>query len=66
VSDPNGGVLGRQAYQAYGQVTGGQSWEGKPLLDWGELPEHIQDAWSAAAVAAAVRALDLPAPPATL
>ena len=41
--------LARVAYQAYGQVTDFKNFRGDPMPDWDDLPEHIQQAWIAAA-----------------
>lgn len=44
--------LAEAAYRAYGEVTGFKNYQGRPMPGFGELPETIQQAWEAAAVAA--------------
>lgn len=46
--------LAQTAYEAYAKSTGGKTFDGDNMLYWSDLPEPIQDAWKAAAVAAAV------------
>lgn len=41
--------LARQAYRAYGQVTGFKNYQGNPMPDFNDLGETIQRAWRAAA-----------------
>ncbi|MFF2522422.1 hypothetical protein [Streptomyces liangshanensis] len=48
--------LGRAAYDAYGQATGGRTYDDQPLPTWEQLSDRTRAAWAAAAVAAAVRA----------
>lgn len=45
--------LARAAYAAYGQATGGLNYQGLPMPKWEGLGETIQQAWRAAAEAAA-------------
>jgi hypothetical protein len=41
--------LARQAYRAYGQVTGFKNYQGHSMPDFDGLGETIQSAWRAAA-----------------
>ncbi|WP_329492461.1 hypothetical protein OG618_37440 (plasmid) [Kitasatospora sp. NBC_01246] len=43
----------RTAYTAYGATTGNLNHLGKPMPAWDDLPPTIQQAWTAAAAAAA-------------
>lgn len=45
--------LAKLAYEAYGNVTGRQNFQGDPMPAWEDLPPRIQLAWDAAAVTAA-------------
>lgn len=39
-------------YEAYGQSTGGKTWDGKPMPTWEEICErtpHVKAAWETAA-----------------
>lgn len=38
-------------YEAYGESTGNKNYQGLQMPAWKDLPEKIQAAWSAAAVA---------------
>lgn len=42
---------GQIAFDAYGNSTGGLTWDKKPIPEWIELPEHVRKAWIAAAQA---------------
>jgi hypothetical protein len=44
------------AYEGYAASTGGLTFDGRPMPTWAELPERIQNAWTAA-VRAAVNAV---------
>lgn len=44
--------LARRAYIAYGDSVGWRNHQGNPMPAWLDLPEHIRDAWTAAAAAA--------------
>lgn len=46
-------VAARRAYAAYGASTGGLTHDGRPMPAWEDLGEAIQQAWLAAANAAA-------------
>lgn len=41
--------LARLAYEAYGESTGGKTFDGRQMPDWDDLGEKIQTAWVAAA-----------------
>lgn len=41
--------LGQIAFEAYGKSTGGLTWDKKPIPAWDELPDHVRQAWMAAA-----------------
>lgn len=41
-------LMGKVAYQAYGESTGGKKHDGTPLMTWEELRPDIQKAWIAA------------------
>lgn len=41
--------LAKVGYEAYGNFTGRQTWNGLPMPDWFDLGERIQKAWVAAA-----------------
>ena len=45
--------LAKIAYQAYGKTTDFKNYQGLPMPEWESLPEKIQQAWIAAAVAVA-------------
>lgn len=49
--------LAQVAYAAYGESTGGKTFDGRPMPEWDDLGEGIQRAWreAAAAVAAELR-----------
>jgi hypothetical protein len=54
-------VLGEVGYKAYGDSVGWKNYLGRPMPEWGELPEAIRGAWIAAAgaiVSAATRFYD--------
>ena len=40
---------GQVAYEAYKLATGGKTFDDKPMLEWYEVPEHINNAWETAA-----------------
>ena len=40
--------LARAAYQAYGQVTNFQDFQGNPMPEWDALPRTIREGWVAA------------------
>jgi hypothetical protein len=42
--------LARNAYLAYGAVTGNRNYRGEPMPAWDELGETIQAAWRGAVV----------------
>ncbi len=42
------GQLAQEAYEAYGQTTGGKDYQGLPMPEWADLGEQIQNAWRAA------------------
>lgn len=43
--------LGEKAYRAYGESTGGKTFDGRDMPSWDDLGERIQAAWCAAAQA---------------
>jgi hypothetical protein len=45
------GALGRVAFDAYGETTGGLTHDGRPIPQWEDLGEAVQQAWIAAATA---------------
>jgi hypothetical protein len=45
-------LLGKVAFEAYSDHTGGKAYSGGDLPDWEGLPVPVQLAWCAAAVAA--------------
>jgi hypothetical protein len=44
-------VLAQTGYDAYGKFREWKTYDGKPMLQWDELPLEIKMAWIAAAVA---------------
>lgn len=44
-------LLARDAYEAYGQATGGRNHRGEPMPAWEDLGDTIRGAWVAAATA---------------
>lgn len=49
---PEPAALAQQLYEAYGDRVGWHSVTGAQMPAWGDLPEHIRDAWGASAGAA--------------
>ncbi len=49
--------LARQAYRAYGMVTGFKNYQGNPMPAYDDLGETIQEAWRAAALQVAQAAI---------
>ena len=47
------------AYAAYAKVTGGKNFRGDPMPEFGDLPETIREAWTAAAEAIRERTEDM-------
>ncbi|MEH1808433.1 hypothetical protein [Nostoc sp.] len=45
--------LAKIGYRAYGETTDFKNYQGLPMPNWEDLPEKIQIAWMAAAVAIA-------------
>ena len=43
--------LAEKAYSAYGESTGGKTFDGRDMPKWDDLGERIQAAWCAAAQA---------------
>lgn len=43
--------MAKVAYRAYGETTDFKNFRGEPMPEWGDLPDRIQQAWIAAAVA---------------
>lgn len=43
--------LARIGYDAYGDRAEWKNYEGKPMPQWDELPQHIRDKWRSAAKA---------------
>jgi hypothetical protein len=41
--------LGRRAYAAYGESTGGLTHDGRQMPAWEDLGEQVQTAWAVAA-----------------
>ena len=41
--------LAQAAFEAYGRSVGGVNVQGKSIPKWGDLPEHIREAWKAGA-----------------
>lgn len=64
--EPQARHLGRLGYLAYARHTGGLTHDGRPIPQWENLGETIQDAWAAAAEAIADAQASLPAPPPVL
>lgn len=44
--------LAEIAYNAYAGSTGGKTWDGRDMPDWGDLGEKVQTAWATATNAA--------------
>lgn len=42
---------GQIAYEGYGEFTRFQTFDGRPMPAWRDLPERTQNAWQAAVVA---------------
>ena len=40
---------GRKAYHRYREAVGGKTFDGKPMLEFDEMPERIRAGWDAAA-----------------
>ena len=40
---------GQRAYERYRLAVGGKTFDGKPMLEFGEMPERIRAGWEAAA-----------------
>jgi len=41
-------ALARIGYEAYGAKADWKAYDGKPMPQWVELPQHIRDKWMAA------------------
>jgi hypothetical protein len=41
-------ALARIGYEAYGKKADWKAYDGKPMPQWHELPQHIRDKWMAA------------------
>jgi hypothetical protein len=41
--------IGKIGYEAYAKFTGGKTFDGRDMPEWGDLTDRIQDAWRAAA-----------------
>lgn len=40
---------GQRAYERYREAVGGRTFDGKPMLEFAEMPERIRGGWEAAA-----------------
>ena len=48
---PPSATLGAIGYEAYAVSTGGKTFDGRDMPKWHELPQRIQEAWEASALA---------------
>lgn len=44
-------TLGKIAFDAYSESTGGKTYNDRPIPPWSDISPHIQQAWQAAALA---------------
>jgi len=48
------------AYEAYAKSPGGKTFDFRDMPKWNQLPQHVRDAWDAAALAVIKHADDYP------